>query len=104
MLCVLVFFTPPVAMYHHYLSVLEPVLSADSLEKKNQGQKCVLGGSTVRQKSQKIHLCCFLKLAILWFTYSVQELVFIIPWVTYVYISVYVYVCIYCCYVLPAYL
>lgn len=49
---------------------------------KNQGQKCVLGGATVRQKSQKIHLCCILKLAILWFTYSVQELLFIIPRVT----------------------
>lgn len=48
---VLVFFTPPVAMYHHLpLSVGASVICRQSWE-KNQGQKCVLGGSTVRQKS-----------------------------------------------------
>lgn len=55
-LCVLVFFTPPVAMYHHYLSVLEPVLSADSLEEKIRAKSASL---VVRLlgRSRKRYIC-----------------------------------------------
>lgn len=67
-LCPCLFYTSCCHVPSLPLSVGASVICRQSWE-KNQGQKCVLGGATVRQKSQKIHLCCILKLAILWFTY-----------------------------------